>query len=565
MAYDLVIKDARIIDGSGMASYRGDVAVQNGRIVDLGRVDGASRHTIHADGQVVAPGFIDVHTHFDAQLLWDPLGTSSCWHGVTTVVPGNCGFALAPCKPEQREAVVGTLLRAEGMSQEAIESGVTWQWTTIGEYLDTLDQRLGLNVAALIGHNAVRYYVMGDEASERQATADEIAAMQQLVRDGMAAGAFGLSTNQNPNHYNADGRPVPSRLATDAELLALGEALREGNRGIFQISRGQKLVPETAAFSHQFSLQTGRPVLWSSIAQRQQHAPDRWKKLLALAEASFHAGGQSYAMVSPRSVDFQFTLRTVTIIFDDMLAWKTALAHSGDALVAALQDPATRQAMRAAVADTSTPTLFGGRWDTLEVKKVRRAEHKRFEGKSIRELARMVGKDELDAFLDLALAEDLKTAFVRKGTISNEEALRVLFNSRYTLLGLSDAGAHVASDCGYAFSTNLLSTWVRERQLMSLEEAVYRLTFNLASVFGMRDRGLIRPGMQADLVVFDPDTVAPLEEEMVADLPAGEPRLVQKARGYRALVVNGELLLENGEHTGAYPGRVLRSNAGRAV
>jgi N-acyl-D-amino-acid deacylase len=457
MAYDLVLKDARIIDGSGMASYRGDVAVQDGRIVDVGRVDGTSQRTIQADGQVVSPGFIDIHTHFDAQLLWDPLGTSSCWHGVTTVVPGNCGFALAPCKPEQREAVVGTLLRAEGMSQEAIESGVRWQWITIGEYLDALDQWLGLNAAALIGHNAVRYYVMGDEASERQATADEMTAMQHLVRDGMAAGAFGLSTNQNPNHYNADGRPVPSRFTTDAELLALGEVLRECNRGIFQISRGQKLVPETAAFSKQFSLQTGRLVLWSSIAQRQQHAPDRWKHLLALAEQAFQAGAQSYGMVSPRSVDFQFTLRTVTIIFDDMPAWKTALAKSGDELVAALRDVATRQAMRAAVADTSTPTLFGGRWNTLEVKKVRRDAHKQYEGKSIQELARMVGKDELDAFLDLALAEDLKTAFVRKGTIANEDALKVLFKSRYTLLGLSDAGAHVASDCGYAFSTNLLT------------------------------------------------------------------------------------------------------------
>ncbi len=240
MAYDLLIKDARIVDGSGMASYRGDVAVQDGHIVEVGRVDGSAKKTIQADGQVVAPGFIDVHTHLDAQLLWDPLGTSSCWHGVTTVVPGNCGFALAPSKPEQREAIMGTMIRAEGMIPEVLHAGMEWKWTTIPEYLDVLDQRLGLNVASLIGHNAVRYFVMGDEASERAATPDEIAAMQDIVRDGMAAGAAGLSTNQNPNHYNDDGRPVPSRFATDEELLALGEVLRECNRVCFSRGRVRK-------------------------------------------------------------------------------------------------------------------------------------------------------------------------------------------------------------------------------------------------------------------------------------------------------------------------------------
>jgi N-acyl-D-aspartate/D-glutamate deacylase len=559
MAYDLVIKNARIVDGSGMPSYNGDVAVQAGRIVEIGRINGRSGRTLHADGLVVAPGFIDVHTHFDAQLLWDPLATSSCWHGVTTVVPGNCGFALTPCKPEQREAVMGTLVRAEGMSPEALHRGITWQWTTIGEYLDVLDQRLGLNVAALVGHNAVRYFVMGEEASERAATPEEMVAMQALVREGMAAGAFGLSTNQNPNHYNDDGRPVPSRLATDEELLALGAVLREYNRGVFQISRGQKRVPETAAFSQQFAQATGRPVLWSSITQRQNHEPDRWKKLLSMAAESFRQGAQSYAMVSPRSVDFRFTLKTVTIIFDDMPAWKATLAKKGPELVAALRDAAVRQAMRREVTDTSTPTLFAGRWDMLEVKTARRPEHQHLEGQSLQDIARQQGTDVLDTFLDLALAEDLATEFVRKGTISNEEALRTLFTSPYTLLGLSDAGAHVASDCGYAFSTNLLSTWVRDQQLLNLETAVYRLTFNLASVFGMYDRGLLRPGMMADLVVFDTDTVAALEPEMVADLPAGEQRLVQKSRGYKALVVNGQVLLEDGEHTGIYPGRVLRS------
>lgn len=560
MTYDLLIKDARIVDGSGMPSYRGDVAVKDGRIVDVGRVEGSSARTIHADGQVIAPGFIDVHTHFDAQLLWDPLATSSCWHGITTVVPGNCGFALAPCKPEQREAVVGTVLRAEGMSPEALQSGVTWRWTSIGEYLDVLDERLGLNVASLIGHNAVRCFVMGDAASERAATADEIAAMQQLVRDGMAAGAFGFSTNQNPNHYNDDGRPVPSRFATDEELLALGEPLRQANRGIFQISRGQKRVPEAALFSTRFSQATGRPVLWSSIAQRQNYEPDRWKKLLALAEDGFKAGAQPYAMVSPRAVNFRFNLRNVTIMFDDMPSWKAALAHKGEELAAVLRDPGVREAMRREASDTSIPTLFNGRWDIMAVKKVKQEKHQAFEGKNLQQVAQIMGKEPLDAFLDLALAEELRTDFVRTGTIANEDALRTLFRSPYTLLGLSDAGAHVASDCGYAFSTNLLATWVRDRQFLTLEEAIYRLTFNLASVFGMHDRGLIRPGMAADLVLFDPDRVAALEEQMVPDLPAGENRLVQKAVGYAALIVNGQVLMENGEHTGVYPGRVLRSN-----
>ncbi len=561
MAYDLLIKDARIVDGSGMASYRGDVAVQDGRIAEVGRVDGSAKKTINADGQVVAPGFLDVHTHLDAQLLWDPLGTSSCWHGVTTVVPGNCGFALAPSKPEQRDAVVGTMIRAEGMIPEVLQAGMEWKWTTIPEYLNVLDQRLGLNVAALIGHNAVRCFVMGDEASERAATPDEIAAMQDIVRDGMAAGAAGLSTNQNPNHYNDDGRPVPSRFATDDELLALGDVLRECNRGVFQISRGQKRVPETAEFSTKFSQATGRPVLWSSIVQRANHEPDRWKKLLAMAEDGFKSGAQPYGMVSPRAVDFRFTLRTVTIIFDDMPTWKATLAKKGADLANALQDASLRDVLRREISDPSTPTLFSGRWDMLAVKTARREENKKYEGRSIHDLSQEFGKDEVDTFLDLALTEGLRMEFVRQGSISNEDAMRTLFRSPYTLLGLSDAGAHVASDCGYAFSTNLLSTWVRDREFLTLEEAVYRLTFNLTSVFGLYDRGLIRPGLRADLVVFDPDTVTPLEEEMVPDLPAGENRLVQKSTGYHATVVNGEVLIENGEHTGAYPGRVLRHTA----
>jgi N-acyl-D-aspartate/D-glutamate deacylase len=560
MAYDVVIKDGRIYDGSGLPSFTGDVAINGSQIAEVGRINGSARRVIHADGLAVAPGFIDFHTHMDAQLLWDPLATSSCFHGVTTLIPGNCGLSLAPCRPEDRDNVIGSFVRVEAMPSKVLKQAVEWEWETFPEYLDRLRQKLGVNVGALMGHCALRQFVMGEESSERVATPDEIEQMKAILREGIKAGAIGFSTNQNRRHMREDGRPIPSRLATDDEIIQLAGVLGELNSGSVQISRGTLgiacPVEEDVDLFHRIAATSGRPVIWQSIAHRHS-APELWRKLLELAQDSLSKGAPSYPLCNARLFNGRFNLKNAQT-FDDLPSWKQAMFLPVEQRAEVFRDVEVRRKLRFEAVEDTRPTNFSRRWDQIFLIKAASPKNQPFEGRSVEEIARSLNKDVVDTFLDISLEEKLETMFQNSGS-RDELATAEILRSPFTLVGQSDAGAHLIYHAGYGYATRFLGYWIRENKVMGLEEGIRKLTFMVASLFGLYDRGLIRPGMAADLVLFDPETVRECEPEMVNDLPGGEKRLIQRALGVKMTLVNGSVLVEDGEHTGAYPGRVLGS------
>jgi N-acyl-D-aspartate/D-glutamate deacylase len=563
MAYDLLIKGGRVYDGSGMPSYLGDVAVSGGRIVEVGRVSGSARRVVNADGLAVSPGFIDFHTHLDAQLLWDPIATSSCWHGITTVIPGNCGLTLAPCRPEDRDSILGSFVRVEAMPLKVLKEAVDWQWESFPEYLNRLDGKLGVNVAALVGHCALRQFVMGEEGCERAATPDEIRRMKQLLKESVLAGAMGFSTNRNPVHMRADGKPIASRLAADEELFELASVLGELNHGSMQISIGTLgiAVPvEKGIDLFNRLAAVGRPVIWQAIAHRWDE-PEQWRQLLDLARASLAAGVPSYPLCNARLFNNRFNLKNAQV-FDDLPTWKQILFMPIEQRTQAFRDPEVRQKLRYDAVENHFRSRFSRRWDLVYLIKAATPKNKPLEGISVAEIASMQGKEVLDAFLDLSLEEKLETVFQTSSNNGDEAAVAEIIKSPFTLVGQSDAGAHLIYDAGYGYATRLLGYWIRERKIMSLEEGVRKLTFMVASIFGIHDRGLIRPGLAADLALFDPATVRECEPEMVSDLPGGERRLVQRAIGVKMTVVNGEVLTEDGAHTGALPGKILGRTEG---
>jgi N-acyl-D-aspartate/D-glutamate deacylase len=556
MKYDLIIRNGKVVDGSGIPGFYADVAVSGNRIVEIGQVSGDARRVLDADGLVVAPGIIDNHTHYDAQVTWDPLCTYSCYHGATTVVIGNCSLAMAPAHQEDREVLAGVLSHVEAIPLEAIRAGVAWSWETIPQYLNALDQRLGVNVAALIGHSAVRRYVMGEASQERHATDDEVAAMKAIVREGIEAGAVGVSFERNLRHFDWNGRLAPTNLAADAEIFAVAGVADEVGRGVIQFGGDRKLGSEVAKASR-------RPVFYGNITQ-QAVAPDRWRKQLAEAESLMRQGHRAYQFVMPRPGDLRYTLKTAQH-FDAMATWKSVMLLPLDKRKEAFRDPEIRAKLHLEAVETPLdPSRVGDftrRWDLQFVFRPALPKHQYLKGKSVAEIAREQNRDVLDVFLDLALEEDLETEFERREVNSDEVAMTSLLTSPYTVIGQSDGGAHVVFRTDYSYSTYLLSHWVRERQIMSLEEAIRKLTFVQASLFGLFDRGLVRPEMAADLMVFDPATIGPLEPGEAHDLPGGARRRKQLAQGIEWTLVNGQVLIERGEHTGAYPGKVARNTS----
>jgi N-acyl-D-amino-acid deacylase len=555
MPHDLIIKNGKVIDGSGLPGFHGDVAVNDGRIVEIGKVNGGARQVLNADGLVVAPGIIDNHTHYDAQVTWDPLCTYSCFHGITTVVMGNCSLAMAPAHKDDREMLSGVLSHVEAIPLEAIQAGVKWSWETIPEYLDALDQRLGINVAALIGHSAVRRYVMGEASQERHATDDEVTAMKAIVREGLEAGAVGVSFERNLRHFDWNGRLAPTNLASEEEIFAVAGVADEVGRGVIQFGGDRVISTKLAKASR-------RPVFYGNITQ-QAVAPDKWRKQLGEAESLMRQGHRGYQFVMPRPGDLRYTLRTAQH-FDAMATWKNVMLLPHDLRTQAFRDPDTRAKLHREAVETPMDTNRAGdftrRWDLQFVFKPALPKNQHLTGKSVADIAREQNKDVLDAFLDLALEENLETEFERREVNSDQAAMTALLTSPYTVIGQSDGGAHVVFRTDYSYSTYLLSHWVREREIMSLEDAIRKLTFIPASLFGFSDRGLVRPGMAADLMVFDPATISPLEPGEAHDLPGGAKRRKQLAKGIEWTVVNGQVLMERGQHTGAYPGKVARSS-----
>jgi N-acyl-D-amino-acid deacylase len=554
MAYDLVIRGGRVVDGSGLPSYVADVAVKDGKVAEIGKVKDAAAKTIDAGGLAVSPGFIDHHTHLDAQMLWDPYGTCEPQHGVTSVVMGNCGLSLAPVRQGIEDAIVKSFVRVEAIPRIALEQGVKWNWHSYGEYLDNLEGKLGINVGGLVGHIAVRHHAMGEEAVERKATGTEVQKMKGLVLDAMEGGALGMSTNRNDRHMREDGKPVSSRLADDDELFALCDVLGERNAGVIETILGRNKV-EHFAWYHELAKRTQRPILWQSLQHRWSE-PNLWREQLEAVEPIFKAGYQAYGLTHTVPLVRHFTLKDCQI-FDEFPTWKNLMFLPVEVRKQAFADTDTRTKLQHEI-DNLRLTNYHKRWDIPKVEKCFKPENQKYVGKTIAEMAAMRNQAPIDAFLDLALDENLETIFWNANNGGDWNAMGEILRSPYVLIGTSDAGAHVLFGADFGYGTILLGLWVRERQVMSLEQAIHKLTFHPASIFGLQGRGLLRPGYAADIAIFDPKTVNAEEPVWADDFPANSKRMVQQATGMHYTIVNGIVINDHGHMTGDLPGQVMR-------
>ena len=561
MAYDLLIRNGRIIDGSGMPAFTGDIGIRDGKIADIGKLRGAAKRAIDADGLVVSPGFIDSHCHFDAQVTWDPLCTYSCYHGSTTVIIGNCSLGIAPVRPGTHERVEEFLSYVEAIPMDTLKT-VDVSWESMGQYMDTIDKRLGVNVGPLIGHSPVRHYVMGAESQGRTATPAEIEAMRGLVREGMEAGALGLSFSMSTGHYDPQGQMIPSCWADEAEVFSLCDVLGELGTGVIQAASGKDAEDKSRLMSR-LSETTGRQVMYNQLAHTLKK-PNAWKEHVAQVDATAAAGIRAFPTCSPLTVTTEFTMHNCQV-FRGVPTWHPIQIAPDEEKLRAYGDPEVRKKLHREmidwVADIKGNMILGRNWpDTIWVQKVMLPKNKAFEGKTIRELADAQGKGIIDAYLDLVVEEKLDTVFLQGIRGFEPTVMSQILNYPNAYIGLSDSGAHVQYRGGYGFTSILLGHWVRKHKIMSLEKAVKKLTFDLTQFFGIYDRGLLRPGLAADIVIFDPDTIRALPAEKVTDLPGGAWRMQELAEGVRCTIVNGQVLIENGQHTGALPGRVIRNS-----
>ncbi len=557
MAYDLLIRNGRIVDGTGAPGYHADVAVTNGRIVEVGTIRDSAKQTIDASSFVVAPGFIDPHTHYDAQIDWDPLVSCSSWHGVTSVIMGNCGVGLAPCRPEQREALAWDLVNVEGMSFNVLSKGVLWEWESFAEFMTAKRKGLGINLGFLMPLSPFRSYVMGEAAQERAATASETARIAALIRQGMEAGALGFSTTVATQHVGFRGRPLACRLANRDELGAYSRVLRDLGYGSIEVNMGgagSSFLPPGSTELIDFLLtESQRPVTWLSVQTRSDQ-PTAHRELLTNMDALIKRGGVPQASCQPTEI--QFNLRN-PFILGPYEVCHPLFNRSIEEQSRIYGDPTFRAAFKDAY--TRSPKAFSGQWDRIEVCKVKQAAHQEWLGKKITTLSAKAGKDPLDTFFDVALADELGAEFSMAMLNFEAPLLQEVITDSRVLIGLSDGGAHVDMLCNTGYPTYLLGTWVRERNVMSLERAVQRLTSEPARFFGLTDRGVIAKGKAADLVIFDPNTVAAGNKEMLYDLPGGEGRFVQRTEGVHWVIVNGSVLFADGGHSGVLPGQVLRA------
>ena len=544
--HDLVIRNALLVDGLGSPPKRGDLAVKDGKIRETGKASLPGKEIIDADGLALMPGIIDNHTHYDAQITWDPGVSPSPQLGVTTAVIGNCGFTIAPCRPADRERVMRNLTQVEGMSLEVLKSGIRWDFESLPQYLDLLERRgAAANIAVFAGHSAIRTYVMGEAATQRVATDEEIAAMRRIVVDGVRAGAVGFSTSTSPAHNGEGGAPMPSRLADDREMRSLVGGLKEAGRGVFMLTKGGHTP---MAFLDDLAADSTRPVVVAALLHNSTNPESVFKDLEAIRESNAR-GRRLVGAVSCCPLAMDFTLRS-PYTFEGLESWQPALPLKDAAYREKLKQRAFRDAVTSELSQPTHFRLFNGEWDKVHVVESRRKEA---EQRSIGELARAAGEDPLDFMLDLALEEDLETVFSALLLNSDEQAVGRMLRHPASLVSLSDAGAHLTFFNDAGFGLHLLGHWVRRRGVLTLEEAVRRLTSHPASVFGIRGRGALLPGYHADLLLFDPDKVDRGPKRRVFDLPGGHPRLSTPAIGVEGVWVNGVRL-----SGGALPGRLLR-------
>ncbi len=567
MTLDLLVRGGTVVDGSGGKRFVADVGISNGRITKVGHISDAARRTIDADGLIVSPGFIDGHTHMDAQVMWDPLGSCSCYHGVTSVVMSNCGFTLAPCKPADREWYANSLSYVEDISTEAMAAGIDWTWETFPEYMAAVERRpKALNYAMYIGHSAVRMYVMGRRAVTDKATDAEISRMAQLVQEALKAGAVGFSTSRTHTHLTPDGTPVASRIAGWDEIERIIAAMAELDAGIFQA--GPEIVSQTVSVAflarmRHLALTYKRPIMFGIFNTQQGEEPVIWQTQAKTIKEVNEAGGRMFAQGTTRSINAIFSLKSY-LPFDVLPAWKAIRSLPLHEQKKRLRDPAQRRELIAAEATMKLRDnqMQGGGAATTDPRKPDYGNLYALKGvdwddPTVEELARTRGKHPVEVMIDLSLDNE-NQIYVQPIVNESREDILGMLSQEFTLATFSDSGAHVAQEMGSSLQTHLLHYWVDKRGAFTLEQAVKKLSHDNAQAFELKDRGLIKEGYKADVLLFEEGRVRPCLPTVESDLPGGARRLVQKAEGIRATIVNGAVTLENGEPTGSYAGEVLK-------
>jgi N-acyl-D-aspartate/D-glutamate deacylase len=558
MACDLLIRNGTVIDGTGARGRRADVAIAGGRISEIGALSkNSSRRVIDASDLVVAPGFIDPHTHYDAQICWDGAVTPSSWHGVTSVVMGNCGVGIAPCRPETREIAMRDLVNVEAIAFEVLDRGITWDWESFPQYLDAAARRKpALNLAFLAPLTPFRHYVMGEESMERAATAGETAEIKALLGEAMDAGAFGFSSTILNQHLGYAGRPLACRNASRGELKAYANALRERGKGAIEIALTRQIAvleDEGLELLELLVEESARPVTFIAMFDRDD-LPEAVRTTLRKAAPLIARGARP--QTSPLPLTREINMRN-PFSFAAFPSWKRVFEDKSKAAQSAVyKDVNFRNQFRE---ELKRPASFGN-WARITVHEVRSPQLKKFEGKTVAEIAAEQGKDGVDAFLDLTLQDDLENEFTMTSFNTRVDRMTELLNDPSILIGLGDGGAHLDMLCDSGYPTYVLGTWVRERKALTLEEAVRRMTSDPADFFGIKGRGRLRPGLAADIAVFDPATVGSVgRPERRYDLPGGAKRMVMRSQGIEYTTVNGEVTWEKGALTGAAAGKVLRS------
>ncbi len=565
MTFDLIIRGGTIVDGSGLPGYRADLGVAGDRIAEIGDLSGQTAdEVIDAEGHIVAPGFIDGHAHYDAQVFWDEIGSNICWHGVTTAVMGNCGFTLAPCAEADKRHVFTNLEMAEEIPPAAMEAGIPWSWETFPEFLDTVDRLpKGLNYASYVGHSAIRTYVMGERAYSDTADADDLAKLAREVEIAMKAGAVGFSTTCSSNHRTAEGRPVASRYADWAEVRTLVETMAAAGGGIFELSRGiinaepEERAAEIARLKA-LAIETGVPCTFGGAWSNRRY-PDTWREQFAMVDEVTASGGR---MLVQATAAWNGSLRSFETFmpYDNAPVWKEFRALPLEEQEKGLRDPEMRARLVEVARNhrrETDPSLNNVLLRDVDWSWIFPLYNTLPPFRSVAEIAAERGTDPIEAMIDMALERHLKLFFLAPTNCEDQDYVLALLRHPNTAVTFGDSGAHIATIVN-PVQADLLGNWVRQREAITMEAAVRKITFDIAAFWGLKKRGLLREGWHADICVFDPETIAPDMPVLVHDLPTGAPRILQKAVGIKETLVNGQVLMRGAEHTGALPGRLLR-------
>jgi N-acyl-D-amino-acid deacylase len=563
MAFDTIIKGGNVVDGSGLPMRRADVGIRDGMITDIGRLGGA-KQTIDADGLIVMPGIVDAHTHYDPQLSFEPFATSSCFHGVTSVVAGNCGYSIAPCAKADHDWLTALFAKVEGMSPNVLRSGLPWDWDSFPAFLEALDKRLGVNAAVYVGHSAIRRFVLGEAASERAATAGEVETMKRIVREAMAAGAAGFSSSHGPTHVDQLKRPVPSRFGSFDEVLVLAGAAGEGGAGsiAYLPESGPQGINETDRQRLiELARHSGLPVVIQGMGFRPGQR-ERWEDQTRFLEQARLQGAAIYSMLRTQPFMRPFNWHRGTTLFEGVFHWRDLSELSPEERLARLGDPKRREELRWGIDHPNTDSNKGSTLPMPAMTAVfvdRCAADPGAEGKSLAQLAKERRVHPADVMCDLAVADKLRTQFLwNSETPAWIEANGESQANPHMIIGTGDGGAHADRDDGSEWSTYFIRSWLLERKRFTLEDGIRRITHVPAMITGMKGRGLLARGYHADVMMFDPSRIGLGKKQLVKDMPGDEERWQVKPEGVVRVIVNGQTIVEDGHLTGARPGRVLR-------